>query len=194
MNYNLNQIKTVLQNKGYSYFTNGDYNLNIIGIRNLRSGNIQNDLFDDELHLIYYVNNELRHHVYPITTDPGLKILQCPINKDGTAILVPNQYKGVYQIGYHKGQYEALVQRGNVKVYRDNNRDNVLDFSSIAEGIFGINIHKSGVDSGYVGNWSAGCQVFRKEKDFNQFMTACRKSVEIYGNKFTYTLLTSKDF
>ena len=97
-------------------------------------------------------------------------------------------------LGYHKGQYEALIQRGLVQVYRDNNRDNILDFASIQEGIFGINIHKAGVDSAYVDNWSAGCQVFKRSSDFMAFMEICKKSAALYGNKFTYTLLTSNDF
>jgi hypothetical protein len=194
MNYNLNQIKAVLKKKGYNYFENGNYNVNIIGVRNLTSGNAQNDLFDDELYLIYKFNGNQIFTKYPITTDPGFQILRNPQNVKGTAILVPNQYKSAYQLGYHKGRYEALVQVGKVIIYRDNNRDGVMDFEKPDEGYFGINIHKAGLDSAYVQNWSAGCQVFKRETDFNQFMNVVKKSAELYGNKFTYTLLTSDDF
>lgn len=196
MNYTIDQIKQVLQKKGYLYFSNGNYNVNIIGIRNLSSGNVQNDLFDDELHLIYKIGDKQYNDIYPITTDPGLQILKNPMNTKGTAILVPNQYRGSHCLGYHgtKNAYEALVQCGLVTVYRDNNRDSVMDFVNPDTGYFGINIHKAGLDTVYVQNWSAGCQVFKKSTDFDKFLKVCKESAKLYGNKFTYTLLTTDDF
>jgi len=80
-----------------------------------------------------------------------------------------------------------------VKVYRDANRDMKYDETKITEGIYGINIHKAGVDSTYVENWSEGCQVFKKSADFESFMSICRKSRDIHGNSFTYTLIGSSD-
>ena len=67
---------------------------------------------------------------------------------------------------------------------------------NVKEGIFGINIHKAGsrVDgSTQIDKWSAGCQVFAKESDFNQFMEICNKAKDVWGNSFTYTLIESKD-
>jgi hypothetical protein len=49
------------------------------------------------------------------------------------------------------------------------------------------------LDSTFVENWSEGCQVFKRSKDFDQFMKICTKAEQIFGNKFTYTLLESKD-
>ncbi len=63
----------------------------------------------------------------------------------------------------------------------------------LPEGVFGINIHKAGADSTYVENWSEGCQVFKKSADFEEFMKICRKAKDIHGNRFTYTLIESKD-
>jgi hypothetical protein len=68
------------------------------------------------------------------------------------------------------------------------------DEKTITEGIYGINIHKAGADSTYVENWSEGCQVFKRERDFNEFMALARQARLIYGNSFTYTLLESGDF
>ena len=62
--------------------------------------------------------------------------------------------------------------------------------------VYGINIHKAGgrVDgSTQIDKWSAGCQVFSKESDFNEFMDVCRKASGTWGNSFTYTLIESKD-
>ena len=67
------------------------------------------------------------------------------------------------------------------------------DESKIAEGVFGINIHKAGADSTYVENWSEGCTVFKKAADFEEFMKICRKSRDKHGNSFTYTLIESSD-
>ncbi len=114
-------------------------------------------------------------------------------NAAGVARLVEGQYRGSHGIGLHQGKYEALKQAKNVKVYRDANRDMTYDESKIAEGVFGIYIHKAGADSTYVENWSEGCQVFKRSADFEEFMKICRKARDKHGNSFTYTLIESTD-
>ena len=188
------QIKKAVKSKGYIYFDSPkNYDVNIIGIRCNNNNKVTN-LFDDILVLIYKKDGEIIYKEYPITTDPGVRSLKELQNINGCAILVPGQYRSCYMIGTHK-TYKALVQRDNVKVYRDKNKDLKYDLDSktIQSGLFGINIHKSGKDSNVVDNWSAGCQVFKKEKDFNEFMSIINKSAEIFGNKFTYTLLNKND-
>jgi len=189
-------IQDVMQSKGYAFFTNGEYNLNIIGIR---SGNQNANSFDDWLLLCYKEKNVWLTRIYQITTDAGTYWLKNPMDKRGTAILVPNQYRGVYSIDKHLGKYDALCQRnGKVQTYRDNDKDKILDMddSTITEGFYGINIHRSNPyhESVSVDKFSAGCQVFANPKDFEQFMTICKKSRDLYGNKFTYTLLLETDF
>jgi hypothetical protein len=112
-------------------------------------------------------------------------------NGGGTARLVEGQYRGAYIIRKHQGKYDAVCQDRAVKVYRDYVADGVYDESKIQEGVFGINIHKAGADSIEVNNWSEGCQVFKREKDFNEFMAICYKAQAIHGNRFTYTLIGS---
>ena len=65
--------------------------------------------------------------------------------------------------------------------------------TKIQEGVFGINIHKAGVDSTLIDSWSEGCQVFKRSADFDSFMEIIRKSRDKHGNSFTYTLIESKD-
>jgi hypothetical protein len=128
------------------------------------------------------------------TTDPGKKGVQQFHNSKGVARLVPGQYRKVYVIDKHLNKYEALCQRnGSVTVYRDGNKDLIFETAVKDTGWFGINIHKAGIDSTWVENWSEGCQVFKRVKDFEQFMAICRKAAKIHGNKFTYTLLESTD-
>jgi hypothetical protein len=94
----------------------------------------------------------------------------------------------------HQGKYQALCQRlGDVTVWRDKNKD--MNFDEIIQdtGMFGINIHKAGTISNFVENWSEGCQVFKRTKDFLDFMVLINRAKEIHGNHFTYTLIESSD-
>ena len=115
----VSKLKEVFNKKGYKFFENGNYNLNIIGVR---CENTIPNSFDDFLMCVYKVNNEWVCKDYTITTDAGLYWLENPmVSEKGCALLVPNQYRGVYKLDKHKGEYTALCQRnGKVDVYRDN--------------------------------------------------------------------------
>ena len=188
-------VKRVFDDKGYAFFDNKkSWNVNIVGIRNSES---KANRFDDIM-LVVYRNGRKNWEVktYQITTDPGLYWLKKPFYIAGTAILVPDQYRSTYKIDLHNGKYEALCQRlDKVKVYRDPNKDDILDHvkESIVEGKFGINIHKAGSNSTRVEKWSAGCQVFARSSEFNDFMKLVNKSADLYGNSFTYSLITDVD-
>jgi len=191
-------IKSYFAAKDYKFFDTPDkkLNLNIIGVRRDNQGS---NTFDDFLLVMYREEELMVNHRWQVTTDPGKYWLMYPINPKGTAVLVPGQYRGTWQLGKHQGKYEALVQRKPVKVYRDNSKDEVIDYNNIVtlvdEGYFGINIHRSNpYDQSYeINKWSAGCQVFKKVDDFNAFMDLCRDSAKVYGPNFTYTLIDEKD-
>jgi len=194
-NCSIKAIQEVFERKGYAFFTNGDYNLNIVGVR---SNVLEANKFDDTLMLFYKIKGEWQFKSFPITTDAGTYWLSNPLDIKGTAILVPNQYRGVYAIRKHLNKYYALCQtNGMVQTYRDNDKDKILDMDAktITTGMYGINIHRSNPnkESVSVDKWSAGCQVFKKFDDFDRFMEICYKSQELYGNKFTYTLITEND-
>jgi len=202
MEFTREKVKEVIISKGYKWFNdnnNKGYDVNIIGIRNSETDGKVTNRFDDTLTLSYKdAAGEWKFHQWEATTDPGQYWMENPMNKDGTAILVPGQYRGSHKIRKHQGKYEALGQRRPVKVYRDNDRDLEYDTdeATIKEGIYGINIHRSNpyTESYYVNKWSAGCQVFKKVDDFHEFMEICRKARDIWGNTFSYTLIESKDF
>ena len=189
-------VKNVYQQKGYRFFEDGQYNLNIFGVR---TENKVADLFDDFIGVCY--NDKENNKVcktFKATTDAGTYWLKNPENKKGTALLVPNQYLSAYKLGMHRGQYRALVQEKPVKVYRDSNKNAILDFNdcTIEEGIFGINIHRSNplTYSKNVYKWSAGCQVFQDIVEYDLFIHLCKTAKTKYGNSFTYTLFTENDF
>ncbi len=198
--YTREQIKTAVITKGYVWFddtANKGYDVNIIGVRN-NAPNIADkvtNVFDDYITISFKDENGVEQfYCWNATVDPGKKGVQQFSNKNGVARLVPNQYRGVWAIDKHQGKYTALCQRnGNVTVYRDADKNLTFDESRLDTGMFGINIHKAGQDSTWVENWSEGCQVFKRVKDFDEFMKICQKARKIWGNKFSYTLIESTD-
>ena len=182
-----------VQAKGYRIFTNGQYNVNIIGIRHRGKPN----QFDDTIALVYrdetggWVQRE-----FSCTTDPGAYWTNNPGNVNGTAVLCPGQYKS-YSIDKHRGQYDALCQRlGPVDVWRTPQGSKVEwdNFDESKSGFYGINIHSSGSSvSTQVNRWSAGCTVLADPLEWLTFMRIVKKSAELWGNAFTYTLLEEED-
>jgi hypothetical protein len=194
----LSQVRNAVIAKGYKWFedaANKGYDVNIVGVRNSATGKVVTNLFDDILTISFKDDKGVwQYFEWKSTTEPGKKGVQQYHNKNGVARLVPGQYRGVWSIDKHQGKYEALCQRlGNVIVYRDPNKDLVFDETKTDTGMFGINIHKAGQDSTWVENWSEGCQVFKRVKDFDEFMKICKKAAKIHGNRFSYTLIESKD-
>lgn len=192
-NRDIKRLVDSLKSLNYEVYTR-PYELNIIGIR--KDSTVPNS-FDDSM--IVFWKDDKGNSVgkkYEITTDPGTYWLTKPMNVDGTAILKEGQYVKAYGVGKHRGQYDALTQKRNVTVYRDYDRNAILDFNNGKEttGLYGINIHKAGQDSSSVDKWSAGCQVFKKVSDFNEFMGFAKKHKELYGNDFTYTLIDERAY
>lgn len=197
--YTRQQIKDTVLSKGYKWFESGNYNLNIVGVRNSETDGVVTNKFDDCLTLSYNVDGEEHFHCFQATTDPGTHWEKNLLNSKGVAILVPGQYRGSHRIRKHRGQYDALCQQKTLPVYRDKNKDGVYDMleENIDEGIFGINIHRAtkwaGKTSTQIDKWSAGCQVIAANDDFRLFMEIANKGKDLWGNSFTYTLIESKD-
>lgn len=185
------QVESIVRKKGYEWYSNGDFNLNIVGARNLSTTNVVTNKFDDFITVSYKENGKWVFKCWPATTDPGRKImLNGNVKSGGVARMVPGQYKGSHAIGLHQGKYEALRQVGEIWLYRDINNDLVYDTDKIVKSTNdGINIHCAGEDSAIVDDWSWGCQVFKRKKDFKEFMRIVNKAAKLWGNKFTYTLI-----
>jgi hypothetical protein len=197
--YTRQQIQAAVQGKGYRWFESGDYNVNIVGVRNSETGDRVTNRFDDKITITYKEDGEWQFHCFNCTTDPGDDWVDNPMMNKGVAILKPGQYSKSHKLRLHGGKYLALGQQNNVKVYRDRNKDGVYDFdeSTVDEGLFGINIHratsKAGKTSTYVDKWSAGCQVIASNDDWHMFLEICQTAREVWNNNFTYTLIESKD-
>ena len=201
MKYTREKIEQVMASKGYKYFTNDNYDVNIIGIRNSTTEGKITNKFDDLITISYKdENGEWHYQEYVCTTDPGDDWMDNPwIADKGCAVLKPGQYRGSHKLRLHSGKYLALGQKKDVTVYRDNNRNDKYEFdeSSVDTGVFGINIHRAtaleGKKSTYVNKWSAGCQVIASNDDWFSFLEICQTAREIWGNSFSYTLIESKN-
>ena len=197
-------ILTAMQQLGHTVFLNGDYNLNLFGIRDPRNADTYNDLIG----CACKINGQWGVLYWHATTDPGGRYMTNPLaGTKGTASLVPGQYRGVWVIGPHgKSGYNALIQRGGqVDVYRDANLDLTHNYedSTIERGYFGINIHAPistpySVSVDYtdkpVRSASAGCQVHATTQGFLDMMELCKRQVEHgHGDTFSYTLMLLED-
>jgi hypothetical protein len=195
--YTIEELSNEMSRLGHKVFTEGDYNINTVAVRSNENSNGSSvkNIFLDTLYIFYKINNQWIIKDYDVTTIPGRIYFNKPYNPSyGTAILVPGQYRGCYQLGYHYS-HPALVQVGMVSCYRDTDKDNVIDMepASVQSGYYGINIHYSIDNVQTIDNFSAGCTVLKYGPNgtkYKQFLWHYSNSIaKGYKNLFTYTLL-----
>lgn len=183
---------------GFEVFDSPDYDLNIIGVR--RMENRQDNEFDDTIHIVYRMLDFWVEEWAPITTDAGSYWLMKPDYKPCAIYYHPQQARGAYEIGFHKGKsnHECLKQIRPVKYWRDGNKDKHADYTGhdvIFTNIIGLNIHRSSIrpeGSEFVDSWSAGCQVFKYARDLARLVELCKLQIEhhpTWSKRFTYTLI-----
>lgn len=192
MNLRYQDLQYAAEIHGYTFFDSGDYNLNIVGIR---SSNQKPETFDDTIAVAFRQNGEPQLWTFAATTDPSVYFLQRPMHVRGTAIVVPGQYRSLWKWGIHKGDYPALVQDGEITVWRDADRDPIMDRIAVGPA-FGINLHRAGRHTHAddpIDAWSAGCQVIADRDDFNLLMCLIARARLRWGNFFTYTLYDEYD-
>ena len=184
-----------IKEHGFAIFDDGDYDLNIIGIRNLNSS--RSNLFDDKMIVAYRLGEKWITEEFIITTDPSSYYLMKEDYKPCAIYYHPQQARGAYKIGLHRGKYKALTQHRAVKFWRDGNKDDHLDYKGeVYKQRIGLNIHKASQKpegSHFVDVWSAGCQVFKyaDKRGFERFMWLCEQQVQSLGyTTFTYTLIS----
>ena len=186
-------IKALYGKKGYPFYSS-EFDLNLFGFRN-QSPVV--DTFDDILGAAWIdADGKGNCAIFSGTTKPGIDWLQNPMAATGTAIVKAGYYPSLWTPGDHHG-YRALVQNGDVTVYRDNNRDGKIDLIPGTEetGNFGINMHHAGLTDGdEVGKYSAGCQVFTHIADFNFIMSLVDAQIKAgIASTFSYALFNNVD-
>ena len=193
------RLKKTVESKGYKFFENGALDVNIFGVR--FGYDVVNE-FNDIVGVAY--KDEFGNEVclaFKATTKPGLYWLKNKLmNKQGTFIMMPGQYRSCWYAGLHgKTRYPALRQNGKnqFKGWRDNDSDGKFDVDGpIYSDAMYVNGHttsfKNDIDK--VGPYSAGCQVIQDSEEFKAWLAVIYRSMESHGDKVSYTLLESKDF
>lgn len=165
---------------------------NVMGLRGMQDGELnknQKDRYNDSLVVVWADEKGQKHvHEYKGSVDPGS---YAGGNPKGDANLMDGQYN--YQRGIHHGAstgaHEALVQNGNVRVWRDKDKDGHRDKGEIDEqGYFGINIHAGGSGKN-VGHNSEGCQVISGGYNGEQWKDFMKQMKADPDGKFKYTLI-----
>lgn len=193
------KIQAVYKKKGFRFFENGDYNVNIFGIR---TSEIFTNKFDDIIGLAYKFENTKHTLIIPGTTKPGLFGDGAVLNPrpEGVAIIIPGYYRSVWKFidDYSTWlNYPFFYQIGKFKIWRDNNKDTILDHINEKDAPSnGLNLHRmswNNISGQYVNNWSEGCQG-AEEPEFKKLLPIIRKSVKVYGQVFSYALFNISDF
>lgn len=190
------QIYDLFKKYNYVFFNKKAYDLNIFAIR---SKNRIADSFDDVLGCAY-LDDSGKECLFKCwcTVDPGNYYLKNLMDSGGAAAIVPGQYKKVWQLGYFKGTH-ALMQIRPFHIFRDKNKDNILDFdkNTITSGIYGIFLHESFQkleEAHNISNSSAGCVVPKIKKDYQNLIRLCYKQIYAnLGDVFTFTLFDEDD-
>ena len=192
----LHALMEIYRSKGYLRYEQPS-RLNLVGIR---SKELVTGTFNDVIACFWKNPNmgQMDLVKFKGTTVAGLYYLLHPMNVDGTGILVEGNYHDSHAIGLHHGKYEAFVQVGDMKFYRDNNKDGEYDFDpkTLFTGKIGCNIHRANpeYESTLVNKWSAACMVVANPIGFDHLIYLGHEHEKLYGNKFDYTLLNEKDF
>jgi len=184
------EILYAVERSGHAVWDRGelDLNLNLIAVR--RRGR-NPDGYTGQMHAVYRRGGEWVEHRWPCTTVPHRRYLLEPLHPDGTAVLRPGQHRGHWHLGQHAPgkawEHLALVQdseRGPVQVWRDSDRDGIVDPSALTFDAFGINIH--------AGTASAGCVILPHREHLDHLVRLCLESTGAgWGDHFTLTLLES---
>lgn len=199
-NLNYQQLKKVVTDKGYVFFDEGDFNLNIIFNR---TNEIFTDFFTDIGYVAYKEGGVEKVLSQPCSTKAGLYYVNNPITYQGVtgvAIVMPNQYRGVYQLvdDYVTWlSYPFFKQVKPMNYWRDPTKDTILEHLQPQLGqSFSTHYHRGsnvGVTGHHIYNWSAGC-IIQEEVYFKKVVELARKAVRIWGNSFSITVLDAKDF
>ena len=158
--------------------------LNIIYFEGLNASDLatpNSDRIDQWNDVRSIIGNDGKVHLSSAaTTEPGWYYRHNRMNKDGAAQLAFGQYLDCWKLGDHFNQ-DALVQCGQLTVYRDNNEDGSRKGDKVFAGAnFGINQHTTAdYAKDYVPDtvfkWSAGCLVGQySSTHYNLFMPICR--------------------
>ncbi len=152
--------------------------------------------FNDLRCVITFPNNEpVLLGGWMATTRPSPYATHSRINQGGTANIWPGQYRA-WQVGIHRGAYEALVQRGKLELTRDDNEDLKREGDLHEIGDYeGINQHHA-YNASEVGGHSFGCLVGRFVVGHEEFMKNVKSHpayIADHSHMFETAILEQRD-
>ncbi|CAG7580916.1 MAG: baseplate hub + tail lysozyme [uncultured marine phage] len=215
VNPDVEVLIALMKDKGYIIYER-PYEVNTVGVRYQYPGQEYSNRFMDRLYVLYKDNKDNWIIKYwMITTIPGLYasskkaplLLKDDVGKSrgGLGILKPAQYIDVYYMGYHRKKVREqramkTTSKSKQLAYRDQNYgSSKITYSNEdpknAKGgyNFAMYIHRAYPGGTRVNNWSEGCQTFGDKNALNEYFDICETHKKKWGNKFTYTLVTSRD-
>lgn len=191
-------VKKAVTDRGYRWFEK-ELSLNLVWERTSEQ---ITDRFTDFLHVCWMENGE-QILTIPATTKAGMYgAFASPITYGGitgTAVIMPGQYPGAWQfVDSYTGftHYPYFAQVGPMNYWRDGDKDNVIDHVQEQDqknfSTCGHRMTNNGVKDGVIDSpgavWSLGC-MGAPEPEWRKILDLVRRSVKIYGNKFTVTLI-----
>ena len=185
----IEELKALYKKKNYPFFENGDWNINLFGIR---SKNRIAGEFDDIIGFALKIKGEWYVKTYQGTVDCGAYFMKNLMHPDGAAFMVPGFYRGLWRLGNFKGT-KALLQVRPVKYYRDKNLDNIMDLNPamISEGLIGLLNHEhfqKGDNAEHIYNSSAACWVTKSRKDHQDLIYFVEQSVKVFPGDVSVAL------
>lgn len=205
----IDDIREVLHSKGFVFFENGDYNLNLIAVR---ENDIFENTFSDTFYCVYKHLGQWQMLKLPWTTLAGtlgfggeqnpLSGVQTGTGVDGVAIILEGQYRRSLKWisnGWRYPFVKYLKQIKPFKYLRDNNRDYRINRNTkVYEGIYHTHLHPmspTGLFSKFVNYfgspWSQGC-MGSPEPEFKKLEKLIELAIRVrpdLGNEFTLTVL-----
>jgi len=190
------RILAAMYRRSYHVST-GRGEINIVYVRGMDlNGRLNNDRSNEYNDLRILIRDGALLASWVATVDPGAWYVKHRINPTGAARIKAGQYKA-WQMGWHRGHHEALVQTGGpVTVMRDDNEDGRGTGDREDRGYFGINQHAGAGTGGYVNKDSAGCLVVPHMADQEHFVELLKTDPRyMRDHKYTWytTILEGKD-
>ena len=168
-------------------FDRGVENLNLVIVR--RTPGVL-DAYDAEIHAVYRDASGAWVDWWAHgTASPGRYYAVSRPTTGGTGTLMaPQQVRGAWRIGLHRGKTPALVQHGALRIWRDRDADGSPDITGPIVVGAGYNLHPMGTIAKPVGRWSAGC-VGPVSERWPELWALITRSAARYGPHFTGTVI-----
>ena len=198
---NYGKLKQSVEAKGYKFYDQGLYNLNIIWVR--MDDNVTNKMTDRLF--IAYRNDKMQEVVdsFNCTTKAGLSSFKDPLTVlgiTGTAIIQPGQYLNAWEfVKGNPAQYDKLTnpfqgdffrQVKAIDYWRDGDKDAEIDKINEQHGIFKTHWHMMREP---INNWSLGCMGVLPPS-MMIIASLVSRSLNHYSNSFTGTIMEKRDF